>query len=179
MAKDGLGLDITELRLGLPGMEKNEKKRAFTDMAGAAAGDCKTERKDRVVGWPPVGSYRRKNGIGAGGEEKKMYVKVSMDGALFLRKIDLGTPTGYDDLAKAIEKLFDCFGIVEAMKYGDSSEYVPIYEDKDGDWMLVGDVPWRMFIESCKRLRIMKRSEAKGVEELRVKNLLKGASQDE
>jgi auxin-responsive protein IAA len=21
-------------------------------------------------------------------------------------------------------------------------EYVPIYEDKDGDWMLVGDVPW-------------------------------------
>lgn len=23
-----------------------------------------------------------------------------------------------------------------------SSEYVPTYEDKDGDWMLVGDVPW-------------------------------------
>lgn len=23
-----------------------------------------------------------------------------------------------------------------------SSEYVPSYEDKDGDWMLVGDVPW-------------------------------------
>lgn len=22
------------------------------------------------------------------------------------------------------------------------SEYVPTYEDKDGDWMLVGDVPW-------------------------------------
>ena len=22
-------------------------------------------------------------------------------------------------------------------------EYVPTYEDKDGDWMLVGDVPWR------------------------------------
>lgn len=24
-----------------------------------------------------------------------------------------------------------------------SSEYVPSYEDKDGDWMLVGDVPWQ------------------------------------
>jgi len=24
-----------------------------------------------------------------------------------------------------------------------SSEYIPIYEDKDGDWMLVGDVPWQ------------------------------------
>ena len=23
------------------------------------------------------------------------------------------------------------------------TEYVPTYEDKDGDWMLVGDVPWR------------------------------------
>lgn len=22
------------------------------------------------------------------------------------------------------------------------SEYAPTYEDKDGDWMLVGDVPW-------------------------------------
>ena len=22
------------------------------------------------------------------------------------------------------------------------SEYVVTYEDKDGDWMLVGDVPW-------------------------------------
>ena len=24
----------------------------------------------------------------------------------------------------------------------DGSEYVLTYEDKDGDWMLVGDVPW-------------------------------------
>lgn len=22
-------------------------------------------------------------------------------------------------------------------------EYVPTYEDKDGDWMMVGDVPWK------------------------------------
>lgn len=22
-------------------------------------------------------------------------------------------------------------------------EYVPTYEDNDGDWMLVGDVPWK------------------------------------
>ena len=24
-----------------------------------------------------------------------------------------------------------------------NSEFVLTYEDKDGDWMLVGDVPWR------------------------------------
>ncbi|MCL7033691.1 hypothetical protein MKW94_015939, partial [Papaver nudicaule] len=43
------------------------------------------------------------------------------------------------------------------------SEDVLTYEDKDGDWMLVGDVPWEMFIESCKRLRIMKSTDAIGL----------------
>jgi hypothetical protein len=30
--------------------------------------------------------------------------------------------------------------LVDAMN---GTEYVPTYEDKDGDWMLVGDVPWK------------------------------------
>ncbi|KAK4351681.1 hypothetical protein RND71_030994 [Anisodus tanguticus] len=46
------------------------------------------------------------------------------------------------------------------------SDYVLTYEDKDGDWMLVGDVPLDMFISSCKRHRIMKGSEAKGLARL-------------
>lgn len=29
-----------------------------------------------------------------------------------------------------------------------SSEFVLTYEDKDGDWMLVGDVPWRYAADS-------------------------------
>lgn len=33
-----------------------------------------------------------------------------------------------------------CAGV--ALKDGDNCEYVTIYEDKDGDWMLAGDVPW-------------------------------------
>jgi len=37
------------------------------------------------------------------------------------------------------------------------------YEDKEGDWMLVGDVPWGMFLTSVKRLRIMRTSEANGL----------------
>ncbi|TKY64517.1 Auxin-induced protein 22A [Spatholobus suberectus] len=171
MAKEGLGLEITELRLGLPNAEhvsvvnKNEKKRAFSEIGGvgdenSSSGDRKIEKKNQVVGWPPVCSYRKKNSIN---EASKMYVKVSMDGAPFLRKIDLGMHKAYSDLALALEKLFDCYGMGDgALKNADNSEHVPIYEDKDGDWMLVGDVPWEMFIESCKRLRIMKRSDAKG-----------------
>ncbi|KAF2323299.1 hypothetical protein P3X46_010936 [Hevea brasiliensis] len=172
MAKD-LGLEIvTELRLGLPGGEvlninKNEKKRVFSEVsreANSTTNDLNIPTKSLVVGWPPLCSYRKKNSFNEkeGLETSKMYVKVSMDGAPFLRKIDLGMHKAYSDLVVALEKLFGCYGIGEALKDADSSDYVPIYEDKDGDWMLVGDVPWEMFIESCKRLRIMKRSEAKG-----------------
>ncbi|CAN6570644.1 hypothetical protein ACFX13_025649 [Malus domestica] len=172
MAKEGLGLEITELRLGLcsgPSLvDKNEKKRAFSKIDGGdgrystTSGDYPKngQTKNEVVGWPPVCSYRMK--INSLNETTKMYVKVSMDGAPFLRKIDLSMHNEYADLALALEKLFGCYGIGEVLKNADNCEFAPIYEDKDGDWMLVGDVPWEMFVESCKRLRIMKRSDAKG-----------------
>ncbi|KAG8388316.1 hypothetical protein BUALT_Bualt02G0112900 [Buddleja alternifolia] len=186
----------TELKLGLPGssgggcggeVEKSVKKRLFSDISGGGGEvEIKNEKKrvfssvfsgeeeevvenkNEVVGWPPVCAYRRRNG-------GKMYVKVSMDGAPFLRKINLCMHKGYFDLVKALEQLF---GIEEALKEEENCEYVPIYEDKDGDWMLLGDVPWKMFIDSCKRLRIMKRSDANGVG-LHAKDLLKGLSKEE
>ncbi|PIM98342.1 hypothetical protein CDL12_29179 [Handroanthus impetiginosus] len=175
-----VGLE-TELRLGLPGggggggeVEKNEKKRVFSDICGGE--DKAAEGKNPMVGWPPVAAFRQKNSFGCG----KIYVKVSMDGAPFLRKIDLSMNKGYGELAKAIEELFGCFGIGEALKEKEeiNCEYVPIYEDKDGDWMLLGDVPWGMFMESCKRLRIMRRADANGVG-LHAKDLLKGLSKEE
>lgn len=117
MAKEGLGLEITELRLGLPEsvVNKNEKKRAFSEIDGvgdenssSGGDDRKVEKKSQVVGWPPVCSYRKKNSVN---EASKMYVKVSMDGAPFLRKIDLAMHKGYSDLAFALENLFDCYGM--------------------------------------------------------------------
>lgn len=190
MAKDGLGLEITELRLGLPGggfdqmMLKTGKKRVFSEIEGdhhqhgKRSNEAKSEtvHKNQVVGWPPVCSHRRK--ISFNGEEStKMYVKVSMDGAPFLRKIDLAAQKCYSDLQINLEMLFGCYGIGEALNDADSSEYVPIYEDKEGDWMLLGDVPWTMFIESCKRLRIMKRTDAKGIG-IHPKTTLKATSRD-
>lgn len=64
----------------------------------------------QVVGWPPIRSYRRNSfqqkkteadGAGAG-----MYVKVSMDGAPYLRKVDLKVYKSYPELLKALENLF-------------------------------------------------------------------------
>ncbi|KAL2338023.1 hypothetical protein Fmac_012469 [Flemingia macrophylla] len=40
-----------------------------------------------------------------------------------------------------------------------SGEYTLVYEDNEGDRMLVGDVPWHMFVSTVKRLRVLKRSD--------------------
>lgn len=122
--------------------------------------------KAQVVGWPPIRSYR-KNCLQAKKQEVEaagLYVKVSMDGAPYLRKIDLKVYKGYPELLKALEEMFKSkVGEYSEREGYNGSEHVPTYEDKDGDWMLVGDVPWDMFINSCKRLRIMKESEARGL----------------
>lgn len=131
MANEVLEFEITELRLGLPGgggggpslvVDKNGKKRVFSEMAGdgnsctSDGGDSDRKgqtTKNQVVGWPPVCSYRKKNSLNEksdGFEASKMYVKVSMDGAPFLRKIDMSMHKGYADLALALEMLFGCFG---------------------------------------------------------------------
>ncbi|XP_054804397.1 auxin-induced protein AUX28-like [Prosopis cineraria] len=145
----------------------------------------KPPAKAQVVGWPPVRSFR-KNMLAPkkNGEESDQksspngsFVKVSMDGAPYLRKVDLKMYKSYQDLSDALGNMFSSFTIGNCGSQGlkdfmnesklmdllNSSDYVPTYEDKDGDWMLVGDVPWEMFVESCKRLRIMKGKEAIGL----------------
>ncbi|XP_065853917.1 auxin-responsive protein IAA4-like [Euphorbia lathyris] len=182
-----LNFEATELRLGLPrtttvaGEEFDKtsakcNKRSFPDMNQESkstvnpnttqSNQKKAEQsnKAQVVGWPPVRSYMKKCL-----ETKKIeedattYIKVSMDGAPYLRKIDLKLYNAYEHLLKALEDMFNFkIGEYSEREGYSGSEFAPTYEDKDGDWMLVGDVPWNMFINSCKRLRIMKGSEARG-----------------
>lgn len=76
-------------------------------------------------------------------DEAGLYVKVSMDGAPYLRKMDLKLYKGYQELLKALEDMFKFkVGDYNESEGYNGSEFVPTYEDKDGDWMLVGDVPW-------------------------------------
>ncbi|KAK2970191.1 hypothetical protein RJ640_019659 [Escallonia rubra] len=173
--QNDLNLKATELRLGLPGSdeqpEKRNNKRASSDMDNSSDGEkgdqeCAPPTKTQVVGWPPIRSYRRnviqakKTEVDAAG----MYVKVSMDGAPYLRKVDLKFYKSYPELLTALQNMFKCtIGVYSEREGYNGSEFAPTYEDKDGDWMLVGDVPWEMFSTSCKRLRIMKGSEAKGL----------------
>ncbi|KAK4355479.1 hypothetical protein RND71_024450 [Anisodus tanguticus] len=181
--KDLNDLEATELRLGLPGMDESEKqssdstsaktskKRPSSEMDNNELNeqqDSTPAPKTQVVGWPPVRSYR-KNVLQVNKKQESdnssgMYLKVSMDGAPYLRKIDLKVYKSYPELLKALQNMFKCtIGVYSEREGYNGSDYAPTYEDKDGDWMLVGDVPWDMFINSCRRLRIMKGSEAKGL----------------
>ncbi|EOA15796.1 hypothetical protein CARUB_v10007151mg [Capsella rubella] len=158
----GLNLKDTELRLGLPGTEGEQQqlevsclrsnKRKTNDSKEES---CPPPSKTQIVGWPPVRSNRKNN-------KNVSYVKVSVDGTPYLRKIDLKMYQNYPELLKALENMFK-FTVGEYSEregYKKGSGFVPTYEDKDGDWMLVGDVPWDMFSSSCQKLRIMKGSEA-------------------
>ncbi|KAK8642608.1 hypothetical protein V6N13_011945 [Hibiscus sabdariffa] len=144
--------------------------------------------KTQVVGWPPIRSFRKNSFSSASKNTDEvdgkagpdaLFVKVSMDGAPYLRKVDLKNYSKYQELSSALEKMFSCFTIGQCGSHGaldrellsesklkdllHGSEYVLTYEDKDGDWMLMGDVPWEMFTDTCRRLRIMKGSDAIGL----------------
>ncbi|KAJ1284751.1 hypothetical protein BS78_03G229200 [Paspalum vaginatum] len=179
-------------------------KRPFPDpahRAGAAkANDDKQASpaappaaKAQVVGWPPVRNYRKNTLAAASASKSKapaedaaasggggpMYVKVSMDGAPYLRKVDIRMYSSYEDLSVALEKMFSCFiagqsGLCKSsskdrLNNGSNtdavqdSEYVLTYEDKDADWMLVGDLPWDLFTTICRKLKIMRGSDAVGI----------------
>lgn len=71
----------------------------------------------QVVGWPPVRSYRKNtmatSQLKSSKEESDakqghgfLYVKVSMDGAPYLRKVDLKTYKNYKELSLGLEKMF-------------------------------------------------------------------------
>ncbi|KAK6286517.1 hypothetical protein POUND7_012696 [Theobroma cacao] len=122
-----------------------------------------------------IGSYQNS---GNSKLRKSLFVKVNMDGIPIGRKVDLNAHESYEKLAKTLEDMFlknttsvNPVGsrvreheVARPSKLLDgSSDFVLTYEDKEGDWMLVGDVPWEMFVSSVKRLRIMRTSEATGL----------------
>ncbi|RLN33327.1 auxin-responsive protein IAA24-like [Panicum miliaceum] len=172
MEIDADNLSATELRLGLPGTSGGDDrpkrtapsvgaKRALEDTRSEASGTTSAAGDDHDDATPA-----KKNTFQAAAAKKAeqpggLYVKVSMDGAPYLRKVDLRIYKGYRELREALDALFTKSFSVAAAAEGGDGQHALAYEDKDGDLMLVGDVPWDMFISSCKKLRIMKGSEAR------------------
>ncbi|XP_072965190.1 auxin-responsive protein IAA25-like isoform X1 [Typha angustifolia] len=91
-----------------------------------------------------------------------MFVKVNIEGCAVGRKIDLKAYDSYDSLSYVLQKMFHNFLSHDVVKNSNQddqvetipSNYILIYEDNEGDRMLVGDVPWELFITSVRRLYI-------------------------
>lgn len=79
----------------------------------------------QVVGWPPVRSYRKnimaqkskseeseKASSGSGA-----FVKVCMDGAPYLRKVDLKMYMSYQQLSDALANMFSSFTMGKFLQY--------------------------------------------------------------
>ena len=85
-----------------------------------------------MVGWPPIRSFRKNTlatnlSKNSDAEAKSgpscLYVKVSMDGAPYLRKVDLKTYCNYAELSSALEKMFSCFTIGQSLTLSDTQSH--------------------------------------------------------
>ncbi|KAJ1290533.1 hypothetical protein BS78_02G251400 [Paspalum vaginatum] len=137
------GVELTELTLGLPGVNARKARRA------------------RKNGQPSSSSASSAIGRSIACR-MQAFVKVSMDGTPYLRKVDVAAYDDYRELVEALNEMFCCCSIGLMDGYSEW-EHAVVYEDGDGDWMLVGDVPWEMFLSSCKRMRVMRSCEARGL----------------
>ncbi|KAG2278510.1 hypothetical protein Bca52824_061065 [Brassica carinata] len=116
-----------------------------------------------VVGWPPVRSSRRNLTVqpkeemkkGVNDELRELYVKINMEGVPIGRKVNLSAFNNYQQLSHAVDQLFSKKDLADVNR-----QYTLVYEDTEGDTVLVGDVPWEMFVSTVKRLHVLKTSHA-------------------
>ncbi|CAL4885866.1 unnamed protein product [Urochloa decumbens] len=116
-------------------------------------GSCSRIRSSKkpLVGWPPVSSARSRACGGACN-----YVKVKKEGDAIGRKVDLSLHASYDELLATLRRMFPTTTSQDDKEISSSTSRVVVtYEDGEGDWMLVGDVPWDDFARSVKRLKIL------------------------
>ncbi|KAK1434679.1 hypothetical protein QVD17_00428 [Tagetes erecta] len=111
-------------------------------------------RVDGMIGWPPVKICKKKlcyrkigNGDGGRSKSKSTYVKVNMEGVAIARKVELNRHQSYQTLVHTLANMFD--------KY--IEDVTLTYKDKEGAWLLAGDVSWGSFIKTVQRLRLLKK----------------------
>ncbi|XP_008804756.2 auxin-responsive protein IAA10-like [Phoenix dactylifera] len=148
----------------------NQSKDNASSNAAVTTTPKKTNEKSKNITKEVIAKELEKKGGLAG---NSLFVKVNMDGDAIGRKVDLNAHRSYETLAGALEAMFHkptsalgasilVGGSGTSKLHDGSSEFLLTYEDKDGDWMLVGDVPWGMFLSTVKRLRIVRTSDTSG-----------------
>ncbi|KAE8077166.1 hypothetical protein FH972_015756 [Carpinus fangiana] len=86
-----------------------------------------------------------------------LFIKIYMEGIPIGRKLNLFAQDGYEGLIRTIARMFPTtflYSSVDDDPVHSDKHHVLTYEDKEGDWMMVGDVPWEMFLNNVKRLKV-------------------------
>ncbi|CAB4271812.1 unnamed protein product [Prunus armeniaca] len=112
-----------------------QKEEAMNNYAAAAADEGSNDNDDHTT--------------------STLYVKVYMAGHAIGRKLDLLAHDGFHDLIRTLEHMFNTnilWGDEVDRVHSESGRDVHVltYEDEEGDWLMVGDVPWDEKIEDHK-----------------------------
>ncbi|CAO2203266.1 unnamed protein product [Urochloa humidicola] len=120
-----------------------------------------TPRNQVLPDCPPIKPFLRSALTAASARRRRtLFVKVYMEGVPIGRKLDLLLLDGYDSLLAKLRHMFKTpITYADVMEYHqriprEKAAHVLTYEDQDGDWMMVGDVPWELFLACVKKLRI-------------------------
>ncbi|KAF7814216.1 auxin-responsive protein IAA26-like [Senna tora] len=164
--------------VGWPPIRSFRKNLASTSVSSKTQSPHESQNHqhvDKLAGKKHVLVENNNVGVVVGGG-KGLFVKINMDGVPIGRKVDLNAYDSYEKLSTAVDELFrgllaaqrdSCAGKIQNKQedkaitgvLDGSGEYTLVYEDNEGDRMLVGDVPWHMFVSTVKRLRVLKSSE--------------------
>ncbi|KAM0890054.1 hypothetical protein ACQ4PT_027299 [Festuca glaucescens] len=148
----------TDLRLGL---SLSTSPSSSSSSLHEVESIVSTPRNQVLFNWPPIKPLLRSALAASASRHRRhrtLFVKVYMDGFPIGRKLDLLLLVGYDSLLIKLCHMFKT-PITYAAVYhqqvpGVKAAHILTYEDQDGDWMMVGDVPWKLFLSSVKKLKI-------------------------
>ncbi|KAF8110909.1 hypothetical protein N665_0078s0096 [Sinapis alba] len=79
-----------------------------------------------------------------------MYVKVKMDGVAITRKVDIKLFDSYESLTNSLITMFSQYQDCDR----EDTNFKFTFQGKEGDWLLPGDAPWKIFAESVYRISI-------------------------
>ncbi|KAK9934169.1 hypothetical protein M0R45_021321 [Rubus argutus] len=141
----------TDLRLGLSISPSHHSDLSSTTSSPS--------REEALLNWPPIKSILRSTLSGKADnyhhQNSSLFVKVYMEGIPIGRKLNLFSHDGYNALITTLSLMFKTTILCPHDNHVHSEKYhVLTYEDQEGDWMLVGDVPWEIFLTTVKRLKI-------------------------
>ncbi|PPD79225.1 hypothetical protein GOBAR_DD23841 [Gossypium barbadense] len=128
-----------------------KSKRSFEQAFGNFTEECRTKPLLLWSGQPnEEEDHKDQKKATFSTTEESIYVKVKMEGVAITRKIDIKLHQSYQSLTNSLITMF------AKDKKCDEDDYILTYQDKEGDWLIAGDIPWQNFVRSVQRMEIVR-----------------------